>query len=127
MITCMLVMVRAFPYLILGILCYIHQNTLLPYLMFFMYLILPSHCFLFRNFIMIIMSILNFMSLCFMLKISTSRQCFFLVRVMMIYMLCPSLPPPQFLRLIGLFTYMFLLIFGIYQVAPKLSSSWWAV
>jgi hypothetical protein len=47
----MLVMIRAFPYLILDILRNIHQNTLLPYLMFFMYLILPSHCFLFRNFI----------------------------------------------------------------------------
>jgi hypothetical protein len=38
----MLVMLRAFPYPILNILCYIPQNTHLPYLTFFTFLILPS-------------------------------------------------------------------------------------
>jgi len=65
MIICMLVTVKAFPYPILGIPCYILQNTFLPYLTFFKFLKLSSDYFLFRNFIMIIMSILNFMHLCF--------------------------------------------------------------
>jgi hypothetical protein len=113
LIICMLVMIRAFPYLILDILRYIHQNTLLPYLMFFMYLILPSHCFMFKNFIMIIMSILNFTSLYFIVRISTPRQCFFLVRATMISMFCPSFLPHQFLKLTCLLAYLFLLISDI--------------
>jgi hypothetical protein len=64
-IICMLVMVRALPYPILDIPCYLSQNTLLNYLTFFMCLILPNHYFLFRNFIVIIMFILKFTHLCF--------------------------------------------------------------
>ena len=66
MIIYLLVMIKAFLYSILDIPCYIPQNTLLPYLLFFICLILQTLYFLFRNFIVIIMSILNFMLLCFM-------------------------------------------------------------
>jgi len=58
-----------------------------------MCLILPNHCFLFRNFVMIIMFILNFMHLCFMQRISSLRKCSFPVRVKMVSMLCLSLLP----------------------------------
>jgi hypothetical protein len=63
MITCMLVMIT---YPILDIPCYVPLNTPLYYLTFSMFLTLPNHCYLFRNFVMIIMFILNFMPLCFM-------------------------------------------------------------
>jgi hypothetical protein len=66
MIISMLVMIKAFLYLILDIPCYISQNALLPYLTFFMFLILPNHYFLLRNIFVIIMIILNFMHSCFM-------------------------------------------------------------
>jgi len=66
MIICMLVTIKAFSYPILGIQCCVPQNTHLNYLMFFMFLMLPNHCFLFKNFVMIIMFILNFTHLCFM-------------------------------------------------------------
>jgi len=65
MITCMLVTVRVYPYLILDIPCYVPLNTHLHYLTFSMFLTLPNHCYLFRNFIVIIIFILNFTSLCF--------------------------------------------------------------
>jgi len=113
MIICMLVMVSAFPYLILGILRYIHQNTFLPYLIFFMYLILPSHCFLFERFIVIIMFIFIFTRLCFLLWTSTPRQCFFSGQSNDGLYVCSILLPRHFLRLIGLFTYLLLLIFFI--------------
>jgi len=66
MIVYMLVMINAFLYPILDIPCYIPQNTFLPYLLFFMCLILQNLYFMFRNFIVIILPILNFMLLCFM-------------------------------------------------------------
>jgi hypothetical protein len=50
MVICMLVMVKAFLYLILDIPCYISQNTLFPYLTFFMFLILPNHYFLLKKY-----------------------------------------------------------------------------
>jgi hypothetical protein len=113
MISCMLVMVKPFPYLILGILHYIPHNSLLPYLMFSMYLILQNHYFLFKNFVVIIMYILNFSHLCFMLRISLPRQCSFSVRVTMVSMFCLSLLPRQFLRLTSLFVSLLLLISDI--------------
>jgi hypothetical protein len=66
MITSMLVMIRVYPYPILDIPCYVPLNTPLYYLTFSMFLTLPNHCYLFRNFVVIIMFILNFMPLCFM-------------------------------------------------------------
>jgi hypothetical protein len=51
--------------------------------------------------------------LCFMLKISTPSQCFFLVRVKMISKFCPILLPCQFLRLTDLLMYLLMLISGI--------------
>jgi hypothetical protein len=69
MIICMLVMIKAFLYLILDIPCYISQNALLPYLTFFMFLILPNHYFLLRNIFAIIMIIWNFMHSCFISNI----------------------------------------------------------
>jgi len=53
-------MIKVFSYLILDIPCYGPLNTYLRYLTFFMFLILPNHCYLFKNFVMIIMFILNF-------------------------------------------------------------------
>jgi hypothetical protein len=113
MILSMLIMVKPFPYLILGILHYIPYNSLLPYLMFSMYFILQNHYFLFKNFVVIIMSILNFSHLCFMLRISLSRQCSFPVKVTMVSIFCLSLLPRQFLRLTSLFVSLLLLISGI--------------
>jgi hypothetical protein len=56
----MLVTVKVFSYLILGIPCYGPLNAYLRYLTFFMFLILPNHCYLFKIFVVIIMFILNF-------------------------------------------------------------------
>jgi hypothetical protein len=86
MIICMLVMVRAFPYLISVIQKYIHRIVLLPCLMFFMFLQSRNLCFLFRNFILMTMFILNFTLLCFMSRISTPMQFFSQVRVKMVSM-----------------------------------------
>jgi len=61
MITCILVTVMIFPHPILGIPCYVPLNTPLDYLTFSMFLILSNHCYLFKNFVVIIMFILNFM------------------------------------------------------------------
>ena len=96
---------------------YIHQNTLLLYLMFFMYLILPSHCFLFKNFVVIIMFILNFTTLCFMLWTSTPRQCSFSSQSNNGLYVCSIILPHQFLKFIGLFAYLFLLILVIIDCA----------
>jgi len=60
MIIYMLVMVRVYPYPILAIQSYVPLNAPLHYLTFSMFLTLPNHCYLFRNFIVIIMFILNF-------------------------------------------------------------------
>jgi hypothetical protein len=102
MIICMLVTVRALTYHILDILLYIPQNTFLHYLMFFMCLILSNCCYLFKNFIVIIIFILNFTLLYFMSRISSPRKFSFPVRVMMVYMSSLSLLPRQFLKLFGL-------------------------
>jgi hypothetical protein len=53
------VMVRDFPYLLLGIIKYIH-HIILSLCLMFMFHILRNLCFLFRNFILITMFILNF-------------------------------------------------------------------
>ena len=66
MITYMLVTVRVILYPILGIPCYVPLNAPLHYLTFSMFLILPNHCYMFKNFIVIIIFILNFMPLYFM-------------------------------------------------------------
>jgi hypothetical protein len=102
MIICMLGIVRTLTYHILDILHYILQNAFLHYLMFFICLILPNHYYLFKNFIMIIMFILNFMLLCFMSRISSPRKFSFLVRVMMVFMSSPTLLSCQFLKPFGL-------------------------
>jgi hypothetical protein len=97
MIIYMSVMVRDFPYLISGILKYRHHIVLSLCLTFFMSYILRNLCFLFRNFILITMFILNF-------------TLFFMSRISMLWL---GLLSCQFLKLIGLLTYMLLLINGI--------------
>jgi hypothetical protein len=112
-IICMLVTVKALPYHILDIPHYIPQNAFLNYLTFFICLILPNHSFLFRNFIVIIMFILNFMNLCFMSRIPSPKKCSFPVRVMMVSISYLSLLPFQSLKPIVLLTSPRLLLYGI--------------
>jgi len=100
-IICMLVTVRVLIYHKLDILYYVSQSTFLHYLMFFMCFILPNRCYLFRNSVVIIMFILNFMLLCLMSRISSPRKFSFPVRVMMVFMSSLSLFPCQFLKLFG--------------------------
>jgi len=113
MITCILVMVRGFSYLILVILSYIHHIEPSLCLMFFMSHIFKNLCFLFRNFILITIFILNFTHFCFISRISIARHYSFPVRVKMVSMFCPSLLLCQFLKLIGFLVYLLLLIYGI--------------
>jgi hypothetical protein len=115
MIICMLVMVRDFPYLILVIPNYIPHIDLSLYLMSSIFLQSRNLCFLFRNFVLIIMFILNFNLFCFMSRISTPMKYFSRDRVKMVSILCPgsSLLSRQFLKPIGLPAFLLLLICGI--------------
>jgi len=113
MIICILVTTRAWTYHILNILCYIPQNVFLHYLMFFLCLILPNRCYLLKNYVVIIMFILNFTLLCFMSRISSPRKFSFPVRVMMVSISFPSLLPRQFLKFLGLLASPRLLTCGI--------------
>jgi len=113
MITCMLVMVRDFTYLILVILSYIHHIVPSLCLKFFMSHIFKNLCFLFRNFILITVFNLNFTHLCFISRISTPRHYSFSIIVKMVSMFCSSLLSCQFLKLIGLLAYLLLLIYVI--------------
>jgi hypothetical protein len=115
MIICMLVMVRDFPYLILAIQNYIPHIIRSIYLMSCMFLQSRNPCFLFRNFVSIIMFILNFTIFCFMSRISTPMKYSSQDRVKMVSILCPGsgLPSRQFLKPIGLHASLLLLICGI--------------
>jgi len=113
MITCMLVMVRDFTYLILVILSYIHHIVPSLCLKFFMSHIFKNLCFLFRNCILITMFNLNFTHLCFISRISTPRHCSFSIIVKIVSMFCSSLLSCQFLKLIGLLAYLLLVIYVI--------------
>jgi hypothetical protein len=113
MIICMLVIVRAFLYLISVIQKYIHHIVLSPYLMFFMFLQSRNLYSLFRNFVLTIMFVLNFTLECFMSRISTLMKSFSQVRVKMVSMPWPSLPSRQFLKPIGLPTLLPLSTYGI--------------
>jgi hypothetical protein len=115
MIICMLVMVRDFPYLISVIPNYIPHTDLSLYLMSCIFLQSWNLCFLFRNFVLIIMFILNFTLFCFMSRISTPMKYSSQDRVKMVSILFPGsgLQSCQFLKPIGLFAFLLLLICGI--------------
>jgi hypothetical protein len=115
MIICMLVMVRDFPYLILAIQNYITHIVRSLYLMSYMFLQSRNLCFLFRNFVSIIMFILNITLFCFMSRISTPMKYSSQDRVKMVSILFPGsgLQSCQFLKPIGLFAFLLLLICGI--------------
>jgi len=72
-------------------------------------------CFMFRNFVLIIMFILNFTPFCFMSRISTPMKYSSQDRVKMVSIPCPGLglPSRQFLKPIGLPASLLLLICGI--------------
>jgi hypothetical protein len=113
MIICMLVTVKALTYHILDIPHYIPQSIFLHYLIFFMCPILPNRYYLFKNFVMIIMFILNFTLLCCVSRISSPRKFSFPIKVMMVSMSYPSLLSRQFLKFFGVLTSPRLLICGI--------------
>jgi len=90
-----------------------HRSSL--YLMSCIFLQSRNLCFLFRNFVLIIMFILNFTLFCFMSRISTPMKYFSQDRVKMVSILClgSSLLSRQFLKPIGLPAFLLLLICGI--------------
>ena len=90
MIICMLVMVSDIPNLISVIPNYIPHIVRSLYLMSCMFLQSRNLCFLFRNFVSIIMFILNFILFCFMSRISTPLKYPSQDRVKMVSILCPG-------------------------------------
>jgi hypothetical protein len=105
-------MVRDFPRPILGILCYVHLNSPLIYLIFFMCLILNKPL-PFVSEILSWQSCVFWISLISILRISPPKQYSFLIKVKMVSMFHLGLMPCQFIKFIGLLAYLPLLIFGI--------------
>ena len=126
MINYMFVMVRDLLYLIPHIISYILQNESLPCLIYYMFhkLNKKKDYSLFNNFVMKILSLLNFTLLFSMSRISSLRKFFFSVRVKMASMPFQSLLPHLYRKLCCLLACPLSPIFGIVNSVTQVHVFW---